>query len=54
LRKKIQLRRELALFVFVNGTDIISGDMLVSNVYENKKDEDGFLYMTYSEQEVLG
>jgi hypothetical protein len=38
----------------VNGTDIISGDMLIRNVYESKKDEDGFLYMNYSEQEVLG
>ena len=54
LRKKIQLPRDKALFVFVNGKELVSGDCPMPQVYETKKDEDGFLYMIYSEQEVLG
>lgn len=54
LRKKLQLRKELALFVFVNGTDLVTGDTLMRELYASRQDEDGFVYMTYSEQEVLG
>lgn len=54
IRKKIQLRRETALFVFVNGTDLVSGDNPMAQTYEQNKDEDGFLYMIYSDQDVMG
>lgn len=54
LRKKIKMSRDKALFVFINGKELVSGDSPMAQVYESKKDEDGFLYMIYSEQEVLG
>lgn len=54
LRKKIKMSRDKALFVFVNGNELVTGDTPMVQVYESKKDEDGFLYMIYSEQEVLG
>lgn len=54
LRKKMNLLRDVALFVFVNGTELFSGDASMSAIYESKKDEDGFLYLTISDQEVMG
>ena len=54
LRKKIKMSRDKALFVFVNGSELVSGDTAMAQVYDSKKDEDGFIYMIYSEQEVLG
>lgn len=54
IRKKIQMRRETALFVFINGRDLVSGDAPMAQIYENKKDEDGFLYMIFSDQDVMG
>lgn len=54
MRKKIKLSRDKALFAFVNGSELISGDTPMTQVYDQKKDEDGFLYMILSEQEVLG
>ena len=54
LRKKIKMSRDKALFVFVNGKELVTGDTPMAHLYESKKDEDGFIYMIYSEQEVLG
>mmetsp|Transcript_2717 Transcript_2717/g.4237 ORF Transcript_2717/g.4237 Transcript_2717/m.4237 type:complete len:118 (+) Transcript_2717:36-389(+) len=54
IRKKVKLSRDTALFVFVNGTELVSGDASMKNIYDQKKDEDGFLYMIYSDQEVMG
>ena len=54
IRKKVKLSRDTALFVFVNGRDLVSGDASMCSIYEQKKDEDGFMYMIYSDQEVMG
>ncbi|CAG9321493.1 unnamed protein product [Blepharisma stoltei] len=54
VRKKLALGSETALFVFVNGVDLIAGNSLMSDVYNKEKDDDGFLYMVYCEQDVLG
>lgn len=54
LRKKLKLPKTEGFFVFVNGSELVTGDTLMSELYERKKNEDGFLYMVYSEQEILG
>ena len=50
----MRLEKDLALFLFVNGNELVQGETLMGEVYERKRDEDGFLYITYSEQPVLG
>ncbi|GMJ15295.1 AUTOPHAGY-RELATED 8A, AUTOPHAGY 8A [Hibiscus trionum] len=53
IRKRIKLSAEEAIFVFVNNT-LPPTAALMSAIYEENKDEDGFLYMTYSGENTFG
>ncbi|CAA0835923.1 Autophagy-related protein 8c [Striga hermonthica] len=53
VRKRIKLSAEKAIFVFVNDT-LPSTAALMSAIYDENKDEDGFLYMTYSGENTFG
>eukprot|EP00695_Tsukubamonas_globosa_P002312 TRINITY_DN342_c0_g1_i2.p2 TRINITY_DN342_c0_g1~~TRINITY_DN342_c0_g1_i2.p2 ORF type:complete len:125 (-),score=10.42 TRINITY_DN342_c0_g1_i2:86-460(-) len=53
IRKRIKLPSEKAIFLFVNGT-LPPTASLMSAVYEENKDEDGFLYITYSGENTFG
>ena len=53
IRKRIHLSPELALFVFIDNT-MPSCSFLISTIYENHKDADGFLYITYSGENTFG
>ncbi|KAL6124552.1 hypothetical protein ACLB2K_077064 [Fragaria x ananassa] len=53
IRKKIKLESDQEIFVFVK--DILPPTAaLMSSIYEKHKDEDGFLYMTYSGESTFG
>ncbi|XP_049396478.1 autophagy-related protein 8C-like isoform X2 [Solanum stenotomum] len=52
VRKRINLSAEKAIFVFVK--NILPPTALMSAIYEENKDEDGFLYMTYSGENTFG
>ncbi|CAG9315659.1 unnamed protein product [Blepharisma stoltei] len=54
IRKKLNLDKSAGVFIFIGGKELLSGEALMREVYQQKKDEDGFLYMLYSEHEVLG
>ena len=55
IREKLELEPERALFFLANGKYSISTNENLGNIYEKYKDkEDGFLYMTYSEEIVYG
>ena len=54
IRKQIQLDPEQALFIFVNKTTCPPVGSLMSNVYDRYADDDGFLYITYSEETIFG
>lgn len=54
IRKRIKLTPEQALFVFVEGSVLPPTAAVMSNIYEEYKDEDGFLYMTYSGENTFG
>ena len=54
LRTKIQLKKEDSLFVFIKGTEVVTGDKPMKAIYQENKDEDGFLYLMYCENEALG
>ena len=53
IRNRIKLSQEKALFVFVNNILPPTGEIL-SEVYKNHKDPDGFLYVTYACENVFG
>ncbi|KAJ0583056.1 autophagy-related protein 8C isoform X1 [Helianthus annuus] len=53
VRKRIKLSAEKAIFVFVKNV-LPPTAALMSAIYEENKDEDGFLYMTYSGENTFG
>eukprot|EP00294_Goniomonas_avonlea_P017362 CAMPEP_0114540190 /NCGR_PEP_ID=MMETSP0114-20121206/633_1 /TAXON_ID=31324 /ORGANISM="Goniomonas sp, Strain m" /LENGTH=125 /DNA_ID=CAMNT_0001724331 /DNA_START=37 /DNA_END=414 /DNA_ORIENTATION=+ len=53
IRKRIKLSPERAIFIFVDNVIPPTG-ALMSNIYEEKKDADGFLYVTYSGENTFG
>ncbi|XP_048132179.1 autophagy-related protein 8B-like isoform X3 [Rhodamnia argentea] len=53
VRKRIKLSPEKALFIFVKNT-LPPTASLMSAIYEEFKDEDGFLYLTYSGENSFG
>lgn len=53
IRKRIKLSPEKAIFIFVS--DVIPpSSALLSQVYAEHKDEDGFLYILYSSENTFG
>ena len=53
IRKRMKLTPEKAIFIFMNNSLPPSGD-LMSQLYKNHRDEDGFLYVTYSGESTFG
>ena len=55
IREKLELKSERALFFLVNGKHSVTMTEDLEQIYSNHKDkDDGFLYMTYSEEIVYG
>ncbi len=53
IRKRIKLSPEKAIFIFVN--DMLPPTAaLMSTIYEQNKDVDGFLYVIYSSENTFG
>lgn len=53
IRKRIQLDSNEALFITINSCAVTSSKLL-SEIYENNKDSDGFLYIVYSSENTFG
>ncbi|KAJ3153899.1 ubiquitin-like protein atg8 [Geranomyces variabilis] len=53
IRKRIKLSPEKAMFIFVNNVLPPTASML-SQVYQEHKDDDGFLYIVYSSENTFG
>ena len=53
IRKRLKLDAEQAIFLFVDG-NVPATASLISSVYDEHKDADGFLYMTYGSEHVFG
>lgn len=53
IRKRIKLPSEKAIFIFV-GNYVPPQSAAMSAIYEEKRDEDGFLYITYSGENTFG
>ena len=55
IRKRIDIPNTAAFYLLVNAKTSISGDALLSDIYERHKDpEDGFLYIAYASELTWG
>ena len=49
VRRKLNLKKEQGLFMMVNdGKELVKANETLESVFENFKDEDGFLYILYT------
>lgn len=53
IRKRLKLPTEKAIFIIVNG-NIPPTSSTISEIYYKNKNEDGFLYITYTSENVFG
>ena len=53
IRKRIKLQAENAIFLFINDKLPISS-IMISELYNKEKDEDGFLYIYYTGETTFG
>jgi len=53
IRKRLKLPAEQALFFIINGNIPSSADMM-SKIYSDDKDQDGFLYIGYMAENTFG
>tara|TARA_X000000950_G_C13441796_1_gene468314 strand:+ start:19 stop:450 length:432 start_codon:yes stop_codon:yes gene_type:complete len=53
IRKRLQLTSEKALFIFIEGI-IPSSALTFEELYATYKNNDGFLYVSYAEENVFG
>jgi len=53
IRKRIQLSPEKAIFIFVNNV-LPPTSASMATIYEEQKDADGFLYVSYSGENTFG
>jgi GABA(A) receptor-associated protein len=53
IRKRIKLESSQSLFLTINGS-LVPSNRCISELYEELKDEDGFLYVTYTNENTFG
>ena len=54
IRKRIKLDASQGLYFYVNKNSLMASSDIISNVYHNHKDEDGFLYIEYAGESTFG
>ena len=54
IRKRLQLEKGQALTIFFSNNRLQQNEKLMSKIFEECKDEDGFLYCKYASYEVFG
>ena len=53
IRKRIELDPSQSLFILVNN-QIASSNITMNQVYQDHKDDDGFIYMVYTSENTFG
>jgi len=53
IRRKIKITSEIAMYIIINNT-IPCTSSLISQIYDDHKHEDGFLYINYTGESVFG
>ena len=53
VRRRLQLPAHQSIFVFVNDK-LVNGSEMMSKIYQQEMDEDGFLYVMYGGESTFG
>ena len=53
IRKRINLEPSQSLFIMINNSMVV-GSRFISDVYDDMKDEDGVVYVTYTSENTCG
>lgn len=53
-RTRLSLTATQAFYLLVNNQTLPCPSLTILEIYNDNKDEDGFLYMTYASQEMFG
>lgn len=53
IRKRMNIKPEIALYIFING-NIPTNSILLRHLYIDFKDDDGFLYIEYDIENTFG
>ena len=53
IRKRMHLSSEETIFIFIDGK-IFSNNTIISSIYDKYKDIDGFLYISYANENIFG
>tara|TARA_B100001123_G_C15242615_1_gene999682 strand:- start:419 stop:769 length:351 start_codon:yes stop_codon:yes gene_type:complete len=53
IRKRIQLESNQALFIWINN-GLVTSSKTMMEIYSENKDEDGFLYIDYTNENTFG
>ena len=54
IRSKLNVGQEVGLVLYAHEKYLLVNSTKLGDVYERYKDQDGFLYLTYAEQEIYG
>ena len=54
IRKRLKLKAEKAIYMFTESSSIPPTSFLISNIYNQNVNEDGFLYMYYTSESTFG
>ena len=55
VRRKLNIKKEQGLFMMVNdGKEMIKANETLEGVYDKYKDQDGFLYILYTQENIYG
>ncbi|XP_054840837.1 microtubule-associated proteins 1A/1B light chain 3C [Eublepharis macularius] len=54
IRSRMGLSSTQAFYLLVNNKSLASMSLTLAEIYQDYKDEDGFIYMTYASQEMFG
>lgn len=54
IRKRINISANKALFVYLSNNKIPNSSDIMSHIYDENKDEDGFLYCKYGTENTFG
>ena len=54
IRKRIKLKKTDSIFIFTEKNELPTGSVYMSELYNNYKNEDGFLYIKISEENTFG
>lgn len=54
IRKRMKIAPEESILCFVNDSELPKQSEIMSVIYDTYKDEDGFLYLTYTGENTFG